>query len=70
MNGNVFECCDRRQYTKTLQASESHAKKTLKCVEDLAPLFATESRLPVLAVPATPAKTADGKEPSKGEIEL
>ena len=76
MNGSVFECYDeqgdRRQYIKTaVEALESHAKKTFKYSEDLlAPLFATESRLPVLATPPKPTKTTDGKEPDEADIEL
>ena len=47
MHGNVFECydeqADRRQFSKTVEALESHVKKTLKYSEDLTPLFASES---------------------------
>ena len=74
MNGNVFECydeqTDRRLYTKTVEALESHSKKTFKYSKDLAPLFATDSRLPVLATPPKSAKTAEGKEPDEADIEL
>ena len=50
---------------------ESHTKKTCKYSKDLAPLFATESRLPVLvAAPSKPAKAADGNEPDEADIEL
>jgi hypothetical protein len=58
MHGNVFECykeqTDRRQYAKTLEALESHAKKTLKFAEDLAPLFAETMAKPTLTMPADP----------------
>ena len=40
MNGHVFECydeqSDRRQFVKTVEALESHVKKTIKNPEDLA----------------------------------
>ena len=56
MNGNVFECyeeqTDRRQYAKTLQAFEAHARKSLECAADLAPLFASTPAQPVIAEPA------------------
>ena len=74
MNGNAFECYDeqtyRRQYIKTVQALESHAKKMFKCSKDLAPLFATQPRLPLLVAPPKPAKTSEGKEPDEGDVEL
>ena len=75
LNGNVFECYeeqgrDRRQYIKTVEALESHAKKTFKYSEDRAPLFATETRLPVLATPPKPTETAEGKEPDEVDFEL
>jgi hypothetical protein len=67
MNGNVFECyeeqTDRRQYAKTLEALESHAKKTLKFAKDLAPLFAETMTEPTLTLPddpgANPSRAAD-----------
>ena len=44
MGGNVFECyeeqTDRRKYTKTVEALQSHVKKTMKHPEDLVSLFA------------------------------
>jgi hypothetical protein len=74
MNGNVFECydeqTDRRQCTKTVEALESHNKKMCKSSEDLTPLFATESCLPVLAASPKPVKTADGRESDEVDIEL
>ena len=69
MGGNVFECyeeqSDRRQYTKTVEALQGHVKKTMKNPEDLASLFATVCRMPVLIRPprpvaAPPAPTGDG----------
>ena len=74
MNGNVFECydeqSDRRQFTKTVEALEGLVKKTLKNSEDLKPLFATESTLPVLPTPPKPTKGPDGKEPDDADVEL
>ena len=64
MHGNVFECyeeqTDRRQYAKTLEALESHAKKTSKFAEDLAPLFAETIAEPTLIMPDDP-----GPNPSR-----
>jgi hypothetical protein len=64
MNGNVFECyeeqTDRRQYAKTLEALEAHAKKSLKFAEDLAPLFAETMTEPAIAMPDDP-----GPNPSR-----
>jgi len=64
MNGNVFKCYEeqtnRRQYAKTLEALEAHAKKTLKFVEDLAPLFAETMADQSLMMPAHP-----GQNPSR-----
>lgn len=63
MNGNVFEChdeqTDRRQYAKTVEALEGYAKKNLKYAEDLAPLFATDMKLPELEKPMKPGEGAD-----------
>jgi hypothetical protein len=74
MNGHVFECyreqTDTRQYAKkTVEALENYSKKkTFKFSKDLVPLFATESRLPVIATPPKPTRTADGKEPDDAYI--
>ena len=74
MHENAFECydeqTDRRQFSKTVEALESHAKMTFKYSEDLAPLFATESRIPVLPTPHKPSKDTDGKETNEADIEL
>jgi hypothetical protein len=55
MNGNVFQCYeeqdDRRQYAKTLEALGSHARKTMKYSEDLAPLFAETMCAPTITEP-------------------
>jgi hypothetical protein len=55
MNGNVFECYeeqdDRRQYAKTVEALGSHARKTMKYSEDLAPLFAEVMVAPTVDEP-------------------
>ena len=73
MGGNVFECyeeqTDRRQYAKTVEALEGHAKKTMKYPQDLAPLFAGECKLPVLEKPPRPAKVGD-KEPDEADLEI
>jgi hypothetical protein len=70
MGGNVFECyeeqTDRRQYAKTVEALEGHVKKSMKYPEDLAPLFATDCKLPVLQKPPRPAKVGD-KEPDEAD---
>jgi hypothetical protein len=64
-DGNVFECYDeqtdrRHQFAKTVKALEGYVKKNLKYAEDLAPLFATESKLPVLVEkPEKPGDNAD-----------
>ena len=85
MGGNVFECyeeqTDRCQYTKTVEALQGHVKKTMKHPEDLASLFATECRMPVLVRPpkpvaAPPAPAGDGDtaaadtEDIEAEIEI
>jgi hypothetical protein len=75
MNGNVLECydeqTDRRQYTKTVEVLGNYVKETLKFVsEDLAPLFATESRLPEVEKPPRPGKMADGKDPDEVDIKI
>lgn len=63
MNGHVFECYeeqgDRRQYTKTLEALESHVKKSCKFPRDLTPLFAEEMKEPTVVKPKALAPTAD-----------
>jgi hypothetical protein len=70
MGGNVFECyeeqTDRRQYIKTVDALQGHVKKTMKYPEDLASLFASECRMPVLVrppkpVPPPPVPAAEGE---------
>jgi Zinc knuckle len=66
MNANVFECyeeqSDRRQYSKTLEALESHVKKSLKYSEDLAPLFAETMATPTIAKPGEPDASATKTE--------
>jgi hypothetical protein len=63
MNGHVFECydeqSDRRQYAKTVEALGSHAKKTLKYAEDLAPLFAENMTAPTIDMPEDPGADQD-----------
>ena len=59
------EQTDRRKYTKTVEALQGHVKKTMKHPEDLASLFVTECRMPVLVRPpkpvaAPPAPAGDG----------
>lgn len=73
--GNVFECydeqADRRQYSKTIKVLDIIVKKTLKLSEDLAPLFATESRgLHGITKPPKSGKTAGSKEPDKDNAEM
>jgi hypothetical protein len=62
MNGRVFECFDkqsnRRQFNRTLEALEEYAKKTLKHLEDLAPLFVEQITLPTLDEPDDPDPNA------------
>ena len=66
MNGHVFQCSeeqtDRLQYKTTLEALQSHVKKSLKYPEDLAPLFALTMAEPVIAMPQEP-----GVNPSRTE---
>lgn len=67
MNGHVFECyeeqSDRRQYAKTIEALEGYVKITLRFSEDLAPLFADNMEVPMVAMPEdpgdNPGKTAE-----------
>ena len=62
MAGKVFQCyeeqTDRMQYTKTMEALETHMKKTMTYPEDLAPLFALTMAEPTLAAPAEPGDDA------------
>ena len=66
MNGHVFECyeeqSDRRQYSKTLEALESHVKKSLKYSEDLATLFAETMATPKIDMPTEPDASASKTE--------
>ena len=66
MNGHVFQCyeeqTDRLQYQTTLEALQSHVKKSLKYPEDLAPLFALTMAEPVADMPQEP-----GANPSQTE---
>ena len=66
MNGHVFQCseeqADRLQYKTTLEALQSHVKKSFKCPEDLAPLFAVTMAVPRLTMPVEP-----GANPSRTE---
>ena len=66
MNGHVFQCSeeqtDRLQYKTTLEALQSHVKKSLKYPEDMAPLFALTMSEPVIEMPQEP-----GANPSRTE---
>jgi hypothetical protein len=76
MNGHVFECydgqSDRRQYAKTVEALESHVKRTMKNPEDLASLFVTQSSLPVLTKPPKPVAESGKADdpPDEGNLEV
>lgn len=76
MNGHVFECydeqSDRRQFTKTVKALESHVKKTMKNPEDLASLFAPQPSLPVLTKPPKPLALSGKVDnpPDEGDLEV
>ena len=74
MEGHVFECyeeqTDRRQYRKTVEALECYVKKTMKYPEDLAPLFATDSTLPVLAKPPRPLPVPPATVAAEDDIEI
>ena len=63
MCGHVFECYeeqdDRRQYTKTIEALDAYARKTLTYTADLAPLFATTMATPEVDRPENIADDAD-----------
>jgi ribosomal protein L15 len=62
MNNNVFECydeqSDRRQYSKSLEALQSYAKKNLRHPDDLAKLFGEEMKAPTVAKPTELLTTA------------
>jgi hypothetical protein len=66
MNGHVFQCSeeqtDRLQYQTTLEALQSHVKKSLKYPEDMAPLFALTMAEPMIDMPQEP-----GANPSRTE---
>ena len=66
MNGHVFECyeeqSDRRQYSKTLEALESHVTTSLKYSEDLATLFAETMATPEIDMPTEPVALASKTE--------
>jgi Reverse transcriptase (RNA-dependent DNA polymerase) len=74
MEGHVFECyeeqTDRRQFRKTVDALECYAKKTMKYPEDLAPLFATSSTLPVLAKPPRPLPVPPATVAAEDDLEI
>ena len=75
MEGYVFECyeeqTDRRQYNrKTVEALECYVKKTMRYPEDLAPLFATDSTLSVLAKPPRPLLVPPATVAAKDDIEI
>ena len=63
MNGHVFECYEelgeKRQYAKTLEALEGYVNKSCKFPQDLAPLFATEMKEPILVRPERLPADAD-----------
>lgn len=69
MNRNVFECDeeqdDRRQYAKTVEALEAHAKKSMKYAEDVAPLFAKDMSFPKIELPNNPS--ANNRTATKAE---
>ena len=58
MNGHVFQCSeeqtDQLQYKTTLEALQSHVKKSLKYPRDLALLFALTMAEPVIGMPQKP----------------
>jgi hypothetical protein len=60
------------EFAKTVEALESHVKKTMKNPEDLASLFALQPYLPVLTKPPKPVATSGKADdlPDEGDLEV